>query len=74
MIKSARVVGKIECREGYGPDITIRPGLREVQESAQDATIGWTDGDSRGLAAIPFDDCRCCVSIQVLEVEGCEVA
>lgn len=74
MIKSARIIGKVEYREGDGPDITIRPGLCEVQESPQDATISWTDGDSRGSATIPIDVYRRYVSNTVLVVEGCEVA
>lgn len=42
MIKSARITGKVEYREGDGANITIRPGPCEIDETAMDATISWT--------------------------------
>jgi hypothetical protein len=50
------VVGKVEYREGDGINITIPPGPCEIELTALDATISWTDGDSLGSAAIPVSD------------------
>ena len=58
MTRSACIVGKVEYREGDGTNITIRPGPCEVEESALDATISWSEGDFRGAAAIPIADYR----------------
>ncbi len=58
MIKKARITGVVEYREGDGTNIKIRPGCCEVDETAQDATISWTDGDSRGSAALTIADYR----------------
>ncbi len=53
MLKSARIIGKVEYREGDGVNITIRPGPCEVEEAAQDVTISWNEGDSRTSVAMP---------------------
>ncbi|MEK8032478.1 hypothetical protein AACH06_16765 [Ideonella sp. DXS29W] len=58
MIKKAHISGKVEYREGDGPNITIRRGPCEIAETAHDATISWNDEDSRGSAAIPISDYR----------------
>lgn len=58
MIRNARITGLVEYREGDGANITIRLGPCEVDETALDATISWTDGDSHGSAAIPISDYR----------------
>jgi 2-methylisocitrate lyase-like PEP mutase family enzyme len=56
---SAKVVGKVEYREGDGPMLVIRPGAVEVELSATDATFSWTDERWRGEAAMPFANfCR----------------
>ena len=52
----ARIVGKVEYREGDGPMLTIRPGPCEVDLAADSATLSWVDGETRGLAAIPLTD------------------
>lgn len=70
MIKSARITGKVEYREGDGANITIRPGPCEVDETAQDATISWTDGESHGSAAIPIADYRRYVSSKAILIDG----
>lgn len=54
MTSQARITGLVEYREGDGANITIRPGPCEVDETALDATISWTDGDSHGSAAMPI--------------------
>ena len=56
MSQSARIVGKVECREGEGGNLVIRPGPCEVQRTPLDATISWTDGLSKGAAAMPLSD------------------
>jgi hypothetical protein len=58
MGKKARIVGVVEYREGDGPTIVIRPGLCEVEETDQDVTVNWVEGDARGLAAMPLADFR----------------
>ena len=68
--RNARIVGKVEYREGDGANITIRPGPCEVDETAMDATISWTDGDSRGSAAMPIADYRRYVSSKALQIIG----
>jgi 2-methylisocitrate lyase-like PEP mutase family enzyme len=56
---SARVVGKVEYREGEGSMLEIRIGAVEVVMSAADATLSWTDERWRGEAAMPFANfCR----------------
>jgi hypothetical protein len=70
MIKSARITGKVEYREGDGPNITIRLGRCEVDETALDATISWTDGDSRGSAAIPIADFRRYIASKAIQIDG----
>ena len=70
MVKQARIIGKVEYREGDEPNITIRPGPCEVNETALDVTISWTDGDSRGSAAMPLSDYRSYVASQAIQVDG----
>lgn len=69
MIKNARITGKVEYREGDGPNITIRPGPCEVDESALDVTISWTDGESHGSAAMPLADFRRYVASKAIQVD-----
>lgn len=70
MVKQARITGKVEYREGDGPNITIRPGPCEVDETALDVTISWTDGDSRGSTAMPLSDFRSYVASHAIQVDG----
>jgi hypothetical protein len=56
MTQAANIVGKVEYREGDGANIAIRPGPVEVETTATDATLGWTEGDARGSAAMPLAD------------------
>ncbi|MDP2004255.1 MAG: hypothetical protein Q8K45_01155 [Rubrivivax sp.] len=58
MAQRAKIQGKVEYREGDGVNITIRPGLVEVQSTASDVTLSWTDGDTHGSAAMPIGDFR----------------
>lgn len=68
MIKKARITGKVEYREGDGVNITIRPGLCEIVETSLDATISWSDGESRGSAALPIADYRHYLLSKALEI------
>ena len=56
MRQQARITGTVEYREGDGANITIRRGPCEVEVSALDATLSWSDVDSHGAAAIPLGD------------------
>ena len=56
MMQAAEIVGKVEYREGDGANIAIRRGPVEVETTANDATLGWTEGDARGSAAMPLAD------------------
>ena len=68
--KTARITGAVEYREGDGANITIRPGPCEVDETALDATISWTDGDSHGSAAMPLGDYRRYLASGAIQVDG----
>ncbi|MCZ8076142.1 MAG: hypothetical protein CFE41_03420 [Burkholderiales bacterium PBB2] len=56
MSRTAVIEGRVEFREGDGPSIAIRPGLCEVEQGLQDATLSWVEGDSHGAAAMPLSD------------------
>jgi hypothetical protein len=70
VVKHARIIGKVEYREGDGTNIAIRLGPCEVVETALDVTISWTDGDTNGSAAIPLDDYRLHLANHAIEVDG----
>ena len=70
MSKSAQIIGKVEYREGDGTNITIRPGPCEIQETAQDVTISWTDGESHGSAAIPMADFKTHLASRAIQFVG----
>ncbi len=74
MAQQALIIGKVAYREGDGANITIRPGPCEVDETAMDATISWTDGDTHGVAAMPLADFRrlvACKAIQIIDPGAC---
>lgn len=56
MAQTARIVGKVEYREGDGPNIAIRPGPVEVSVAATDVTLSWVDEEVHGSAAMPLSD------------------
>lgn len=68
MTQNARIVGEVSYREGDGVNITIRPGPCQVDATALDATLSWTDGDTHGSAAIPIADYRRHLSTQAIEL------
>jgi hypothetical protein len=74
MTQIARITGKVEYREGDGANITIRPGPCEVDETALDATISWTDGESRGSAAMPIADYRRYVVSRAILIDGVQAS
>jgi glutathione S-transferase len=70
MSRNARITGLVEYREGDGANITIRPGPCKVDETALDATISWTDGDSHGSAAIPISDYRSYLASRAIQLDA----
>lgn len=68
MVKNARINGKVEYREGDGANITIRLGPCEVEETALDVTLSWTDGDTHGSAAIPMAEYRHYLANKALQI------
>ncbi len=70
MTQFAHIIGKVEYREGDGVNHTIPLGPCEVEVTPLDATISWTDGESRGSAAIPISDYRRHVSSKALRIDG----
>lgn len=70
MAQRAQVTGKVEYREGDGANITIRRGPVEVQTTPTDATLSWTDGDSRGSAAMPIADFKVYVAKGMIELDA----
>ncbi len=67
MAQSARITGKVEYREGDGPNITIRQGPCEVEVTALDATISWSDGPTHGSTVIPLADFKHHLSRRAIE-------
>ena len=68
MSQSARIKGTVEYREGDGMPITIRKGPCQVEETAMDVTISWTEGETHGSAAIPIANFRRYVANKAIEV------
>lgn len=62
MAQRAQIRGLVEYREGDGINITIRPGAVDVQTTASDATLSWSDGETHGSAAMPISDFRAYVA------------
>ncbi len=56
MTQTARIVGKVEYREGDGPNIVIRRGPVAVDMAANDVTLSWVDEETHGSAAMPLID------------------
>lgn len=54
--QSAQIVGKVEYREGDGPNIVIRRGPVKVQTGLNDVTLSWVDEEVRGSTAMPLAD------------------
>lgn len=56
MTQTARIVGKVEYREGDGPNIVIRRGPVAVDMAANDVTLSWVDEETHGSTAMPLVD------------------
>jgi len=67
--QSARIVGKVEYREGDGANLVIRPGPCEVEQTPLDATISWTDGLTKGVAAMPLPNFQRYVSSHAIRFD-----
>ena len=50
--------------------IAIRHGAVGVQLTATDATLSWTDGDTRGSAAMPINIFRNYVSLGAIKLDA----
>jgi hypothetical protein len=70
MQASAQVRGKVEYREGDGANIAIRRGPVEVKTTPTDATLSWTDGETRGSAAMPIADFQVYVAKGMIELHA----
>lgn len=67
MVKSAYIKGEVTFREGDGAHIIIPRGPCEIEETAQDVTISWVDGETHGAAAIPITDFKRYVATRAIE-------
>ncbi|EWS58821.1 hypothetical protein Y695_04664 [Hydrogenophaga sp. T4] len=54
MAQTARIVGKVEYREGDGPNIAIRPGPVEVAQGLNDVTLSWVDEETHAWRRCPW--------------------
>ncbi|HUP06137.1 MAG TPA: hypothetical protein VMU47_03250 [Caldimonas sp.] len=52
--RAGEIVGHVTYREGDGPEIAIPAGPCDITVTHLDVTITWTDGDTRGSAALPL--------------------
>lgn len=68
MSKKARITGEVVYREGDGANIVIPSGPCEFEETAQDVTLSWIDGDTRGSTAIPLADFKRYVTTCAIQV------
>jgi hypothetical protein len=70
MTQQAHIRGEVVYREGDGPNMTIPPGPIEFQESEfGDVTLSWTEGDTRGVTAIPLSDFQRYVDSRAITLE-----
>jgi len=69
MSQEAQIIGKVEYREGDGQTILIPPGPIEVETTITDATLSWTDGETRGSTAIPLGDFQRYVARGTIELK-----
>ena len=70
MAQRAKIQGTVEYREGDGINLTIRPGLVEVQSTASDVTLSWTDEATHGSAAIPLTDFKRFVAEGLIKLDA----
>lgn len=58
MTQTATIVGKVEFRPGDGAMMRIPEGPVDIDMTRTEATLSWTDGESRGAAAMPLAEFR----------------
>jgi hypothetical protein len=69
MAQRAQITGTVEYRLGDGVTAAIRPGPVQVQTTPTDATLSWSDGETRSVAAIPIADFRSYVARGAIELQ-----
>ena len=74
MVKSAHIKGKVAYREGDGANMPIPIGPCEIEETAQDVTISWVDGETHGSAAMPITDFKRYVATRAIELVATQPA
>lgn len=74
MAQTARIVGKVEYREGDGPGLEIPEGPVEVSIATIDVTLSWVENDAHGSTAIPIGDFRRLVAEGHIKLDGPEQA
>jgi hypothetical protein len=72
MAQTARIVGKVEYREGDGTALEIPEGPVEVEISELDVTLSWATGAVHGSTAVPVDDFRRYVDEGKIKLDGPE--
>lgn len=68
MARNAQIIGRVECREGDGANLFVRPGPVEVNTTPTDATLNWADDETRGSAAMPIEDFHAYVAKGLIEL------
>ena len=68
--KDGRIVGDVFYREGDGQHLPIRRGPCEITVTNLDVTISWTDGDTRGVTAMPLAEYTRLVTTGAIELVG----
>jgi glutathione S-transferase len=69
----ARIVGFVQFRAGDGPLMQIRAGAIQIEVSAIDTIISWSDENFRGEAAMPASDFQRYVVDGHIELERWEI-
>lgn len=70
MTQTAQIVGDVEFRTGDGPKMPIPAGPVEVETNPTEATLSWTDGDTRGAATLPITEYKRYVSEGAIRIGG----
>lgn len=52
--RKGRIVGEVALRDGDGMARAIPQGPCEIDLTHVDATVSWTEGDTRGVTALPI--------------------
>lgn len=70
MSQHVTVTGEVNYREGDGPMMPIRPGRCEAEETDQDVTLGWQDGNNRLSTVMPRDEFERLIGIGAIRRES----